>query len=148
MVRCRNIRQISASSRPLCDGTSSACVWPSPRQTPGPSYPYSSGRTPRNHEANWHGPALRIPTRQNPMGGILRVGPNVEVVDASELCLELPLKIISCQNEISQYLCEELSLLNPVERRLPADIRFENRTHQHHTAEHGYNVTLLGRTMM
>ena len=35
----------SASPRPPCDGTHSASVWPSPRQTPGPPCPYPSDRT-------------------------------------------------------------------------------------------------------
>ena len=35
-------RRSSASPRPPCDGTPSASVWPSPRQTPGPSCPYPS----------------------------------------------------------------------------------------------------------
>ena len=30
----------------LCDGTRSASVWPSPRQTPGPSCPFPSDKTP------------------------------------------------------------------------------------------------------
>ena len=36
----------SASSHPLCDGTLSASVWPSPRQTPDPLCPHPSDRTP------------------------------------------------------------------------------------------------------
>ena len=41
-----DIRRSSASPRPSCDGTSLASVWPSPRQTTGPSCPYPSDRTP------------------------------------------------------------------------------------------------------
>ena len=37
-------RRNSASPRPPCDGTPSSPVRPSPRQTPGPSRPYPSGR--------------------------------------------------------------------------------------------------------
>ena len=33
------------SLHPPCGGTPSAPVWPSPRRTPGPSYPYPTGRT-------------------------------------------------------------------------------------------------------
>ena len=40
------ISRSSASPRPPCDGTPSASVWPSPGQTPGPSCPYPSDRTP------------------------------------------------------------------------------------------------------
>ena len=35
----------SASPRPPCDGTPTASVWPSPRQTTGPPCPYPLGRT-------------------------------------------------------------------------------------------------------
>ena len=35
-VRYGDIHRSSASPRPPCDGTPSASVWPSPRQTPGP----------------------------------------------------------------------------------------------------------------
>ena len=35
-VRYVSIHRSSASPRPPCDGTPSASVWPSPRQTPGP----------------------------------------------------------------------------------------------------------------
>ena len=45
-VRYGGIRRSSASPRPPCDGTPSASVWPSPRQTPGPPCPYSPDRTP------------------------------------------------------------------------------------------------------
>ena len=45
-VRYGGIRRSSASPRPPCDGTPSASVWPSPRQTPGPPCPYPSDRTP------------------------------------------------------------------------------------------------------
>ena len=45
-VRYGGIRQSSASPRPFCDGAPSSSVWPSPRQTPGPSCPYSLDRTP------------------------------------------------------------------------------------------------------
>ena len=45
-VRCGGIRRSSASPRPPYDGTPSASVWPSPRQTPGPSCPYHPGRIP------------------------------------------------------------------------------------------------------
>ena len=44
-VRYGGIRRCSASPRPPCDGTPSASVWPSPRQTPGPPCPYPSDRT-------------------------------------------------------------------------------------------------------
>ena len=47
-VRCGDIHRSSASPRPPCDGTPSASVWPSPRQTPGPSCPYPSDRTPHD----------------------------------------------------------------------------------------------------
>ena len=40
------VRWGSASPRPPRDGTPSASVWPSPRQTPGPPGPYPSDRTP------------------------------------------------------------------------------------------------------
>ena len=43
--RYEGIRRSSASPRPPCDGTSSASVWPSPRQTPGPPCPHPSDRT-------------------------------------------------------------------------------------------------------
>ena len=43
------IRRCSASPRPHCDGTPSASVWPSPRQTPGPSCQYPSDWTPSGH---------------------------------------------------------------------------------------------------
>ena len=36
-VRYGGIRPSIASPRPPCDGTPSSSVWPSPRQTPGPS---------------------------------------------------------------------------------------------------------------
>ena len=45
-VRYGDLRRSSASPRPPCDGTPSTTVWPSPRQTPGPSWPYPSDRTP------------------------------------------------------------------------------------------------------
>ena len=45
-VRYGGIRRSSASPRPSCDGNTSASVWPSPRQTPGPPCTYSSDRTP------------------------------------------------------------------------------------------------------
>ena len=48
-VRCGSIRPSSASPRPLCDGTPSSYVWPSPRQTPGSSCPYPSDRPPSGH---------------------------------------------------------------------------------------------------
>ena len=38
-IRYGGIRQSSSSPRPPCDGTPSASVCPSPRQTPGPSCP-------------------------------------------------------------------------------------------------------------
>ena len=41
-VRYEGIRRSSASLRPPCDGTSSASVWPSPRQKPGPPCPHPS----------------------------------------------------------------------------------------------------------
>ena len=44
-----DIRWSSASPRPPCDGTPSSSVWPSPRQTPGPSCPYPSDRPPSGH---------------------------------------------------------------------------------------------------
>ena len=44
-VRYGVIRRSSASPRPPCDGTPSASVWPSPRQTPGPPCPYPSYKT-------------------------------------------------------------------------------------------------------
>ena len=44
-VRYGAIRRCSASPRSPCDGTPSASIWPSPRQTPGPSCPYPSDRT-------------------------------------------------------------------------------------------------------
>ena len=34
------------AARPTCDCTPSASAWPSPRQSPGPSCPYPSDRTP------------------------------------------------------------------------------------------------------
>ena len=48
-VRHEGIRRSSASPRPPCDGTTSASVWPSPRQTPGPPCPYPSDRPPSGH---------------------------------------------------------------------------------------------------
>ena len=45
----RGICRSSASPRPPCDGTPSSSVWPSPRQTPGPSCPYPPDRTPSSH---------------------------------------------------------------------------------------------------
>ena len=45
-VRYGGIRRSSASPRLPCDGTPSASVWPSPRQTPGPPCPNPSDRTP------------------------------------------------------------------------------------------------------
>ena len=42
----------NASPRPPCDGTPSDSVWPSPKQTPGPSCPYPSDRTPSGHRAS------------------------------------------------------------------------------------------------
>ena len=45
-VRYGGIRRSSASPRPPCDGVPSASVWPSPRQTPAPSCPHPSYRTP------------------------------------------------------------------------------------------------------
>ena len=45
-VRYGGIRRSNASPRPPCDGTPSASVWPSPRQTPGPPRPHPSDRTP------------------------------------------------------------------------------------------------------
>ena len=49
MVRVRygGIRRSSASPLPPCDSTTSASVWPSPRQTPGPSCPCPSDEPPR-----------------------------------------------------------------------------------------------------
>ena len=67
------IRRSSASPRPPCDGIPSASVWPSPRQTPGPPCPHPSPyATTKRVGALWHGPAPRISTGKNPMGGILR----------------------------------------------------------------------------
>ena len=37
-VQYEDKRRSSASPRPPCDGTPSASVWPSPRQTPGPPF--------------------------------------------------------------------------------------------------------------
>ena len=71
-----SIRRNSALPRPPCDDTPSASVWPSPRRTPEPPCPYPNDRTHlTNHEdcgrpSAWTSP--RIPTRKNPMGGILR----------------------------------------------------------------------------
>ena len=53
----------------LCDGTPSAFVWPSPRQTPSPPCPYPSDRTPpdatmKRVDAPRHGPAPRISTKK------------------------------------------------------------------------------------
>ena len=48
-VRYGGIRRSSASPRPPCDGTPSASVWPSSRQTPCPSCPYPSDRPPSGH---------------------------------------------------------------------------------------------------
>ena len=45
-VRYGGIRWIADASRPPCDGTISASVWPSPRQTPGLPCPYPLDRTP------------------------------------------------------------------------------------------------------
>ena len=45
-VRYGGIRRSSASPRPPCNGTPSASVWPSPRQTPGPPCPHPTDRTP------------------------------------------------------------------------------------------------------
>ena len=45
-VRYGGIRRSSASPRPPSDGTPSASVRPSPRQTPGPLRPYPSDRVP------------------------------------------------------------------------------------------------------
>ena len=71
-VRYGGIRRSSASPRPPCDGTPSASVCPSPRQTPAPPCPYSSDRTPHDPtmkrvDALRHGPSPRISTRKNPM---------------------------------------------------------------------------------
>ena len=64
---------------PVAGGTRSASVWPSPRQTPGPSRPYSPDRLPPDtntkHASDisaWSN-APRILTRQKPMGGVLRI---------------------------------------------------------------------------
>ena len=75
-VRYWVIRRSSESPRPPCDGNPSASVWPSRRQTPGPSCPYPSNRPPpdatmKRVGAPWYGPVPRISTRKNPMGGIL-----------------------------------------------------------------------------
>ena len=57
----RGIRRSSASPRPPCDGTRSASVRPSPRQTPGPPCLYLSGKNPtRKTRASVQG--IRIPT--------------------------------------------------------------------------------------
>ena len=48
-VRYGGIRHSSVSPRPPCDGTPSSFIWPSPRQTPGPSCPYPSDRPPSGH---------------------------------------------------------------------------------------------------
>ena len=45
-VRCGYMHRSSASPRPHCDGTPSASVWPSHRQTPCPSCTHPSDRTP------------------------------------------------------------------------------------------------------
>ena len=64
------IRRSSASPHPSCDGTPSASVWPSPRQTPGPPCPHPSDRTPphattkRVNAPPRHGPAPRISTKR------------------------------------------------------------------------------------
>ena len=54
-------------ARSPCDGTPSASVWPSLRQTPSPSCPYPSDRTPPSEPwsvraAPRHGPALGLNT--------------------------------------------------------------------------------------
>ena len=51
-VRYGGIRRSSASPRPLkstVTGTPRTSVWPSPRQTPGPSWPHPSDRPPSGH---------------------------------------------------------------------------------------------------
>ena len=48
-------RRSSASPRPPCDGTPSAFVWPSPRQTPSPSCLCPSDRTPPDATTKYAG---------------------------------------------------------------------------------------------
>ena len=43
-------------------------VWPSARQTPGPSCPYPSDKPPPDATTKHGGPAPRIPTSLDPMG--------------------------------------------------------------------------------
>ena len=76
-VRYDGIRRSSASPRPPCDSTSPAFVWPSPRQTQGPSCPYPSDRNPPDATMKlvdapsaWTSPSDLV--KKNPMRGILR----------------------------------------------------------------------------
>ena len=71
-----DIRRSIASPRPPCNVTLSASVRPSPRKMPGLTRPYlglqltqlrDRGRSPSMRE----NPTTQIPTRQDPMGGIL-----------------------------------------------------------------------------
>ena len=48
-VRYGGIRRSCESLRPSCDGTPSSSVWPSPRQTSGPSCSFSLERPPSGH---------------------------------------------------------------------------------------------------
>ena len=77
------IRRSSASPRPPCDGSPSASIWPSPRQTPGPPWPYPSDRTPSGH---------RPGRRQARHGQILPIGlhltqKRVDATTKKYLCL-------------------------------------------------------------
>ena len=67
------IRRSSALPRPPCDGTTSASVWPSPRQTPGPSCPYPSDRPPSGH----------LPDRRQALhANILQIGLRLAIAQA------------------------------------------------------------------
>ena len=74
-VRYGNIRRSSASPRPPCDGTPSASVWSSPRQTPGPSCPYPSERPSSGH---------RPGRRQTRHARILQIGLRQAIAPASK----------------------------------------------------------------
>ena len=85
-VRYGGIRRSSASPRPPCDGSPSASVWPSPSRHQARharilqirlhlTQSWSLWAPPR------HGPAPRISTRNNPMGGLNRHGPLSENLD-------------------------------------------------------------------
>ena len=73
-VRYGDKRRSSASPRPFCDGSLSASIWPSPRQTLGPPCPNPSDRAPPDATMKrvdapsaWSSPSDCWPLVENPI---------------------------------------------------------------------------------